>query len=67
MSFIIIIDIRRNNGHCVCLEHLDGEIAQFDSVNEALDCMKGHILEPFPFYIFDLDKGEVAFNKHKEK
>lgn len=54
MAYIIIVDMRENNNQIVAIEEGDCGLAQFDTEEDAEDCMCEHSLRVFPYEIIDM-------------
>ena len=54
MSYIIIIDMRENNGEILAIRKEEFGLEQFDTEEEAEELMKGHSLGVFPYEIIDI-------------
>ena len=61
MSWIILIDLRENNGHFVNLEDEHGNIAQFTSEEAARLAIADHPLTAYPCYAISVDEQEVSY------
>ncbi|WP_312903785.1 hypothetical protein [Stutzerimonas nitrititolerans] len=61
MSWIILIDLRENNGHFVNLEDENGNIAQFASEEAARFCIADHPLTAYPCYAISVDERDIAY------
>ncbi len=62
MSYIILVDMRENNGEIFGISKDDGwGLAQYDTEEEAEELMKEHPLNVFPYEVLDMglkDKDE---------
>lgn len=60
MSWIVLVDLRSNNGHIVTLEDENGNIAQFESEEEAQECAANNpMCGAFDSYAVSLDDQEI--------
>lgn len=58
MRWIVLVDMRRNNGHCAAIEDSNGYIAQFETLDDAAECLADHVPEgAFSCTALDLDTG----------
>jgi len=56
MSWIVLIDLRDNNGHVVALHDDNDNIAQFEDLLECQECANSHPLAmAYPCIALDLD------------
>ena len=58
MSYVIIVDMRGNNGQvCGITEDDEGQwLAQFETPEDAEKAMEGHLLAAFPHIIVDIER-----------
>lgn len=58
MSYIIIVDMRKNSGQVLGIADVEDEsaLAQFDSYEAAADFIEHDPLSVFPYRIFDVDQ-----------
>lgn len=61
MPWIILVDLRENNGHFVNIEDEHGNIAQFETEQDAREVMRDHILNAFPCYAISVDDDEISY------
>ena len=61
MSWIILVDLRENNGHFVTLEDEHGNIAQFPTKQAAKEAMRGHPLDAYPSCAISVDEDEINY------
>ena len=54
MTYIIIVDMRENNGSIVAIRNEHDDLAQYDTEEEAEELMKNHILRVFPYEVLDM-------------
>ena len=55
--YIIIVDLRENNGGVLAITDENDNIALFKNYEEASDVMSNHKLNVFPITFVDLDGG----------
>ena len=62
MSWIILVDLRENNGQVVALQDDGGNIAQFDGLIECGVCADAHpMASAYPCVALDLDTLEAEY------
>jgi len=60
MSWIILVDLRENNGHVASLQDENENIAQFDGLLDCQECANEHPLaSAYPCIALDLDTLET--------
>ena len=53
-TYVILVDLRGNNGHVVAITDDNGNVAQFPTRAAALEAMRDHILGAFPTRVVQL-------------
>lgn len=61
MPWIILVDLRENNGHFVNIEDEHGNIKQFETEQQARECIRDHSLNVFPCYAISVDDDEISY------
>ncbi len=54
MSYIIIVDMRESNGQIIAIHNDEMNLAQYDTEEEAAECIKNHPLGVFPYEMLDM-------------
>lgn len=54
MSFVIIVDMRKNCGEILAIRDDEQWLSQYDTEEEAEELMKKHPLKVFPYDIIDM-------------
>jgi len=54
MTYIIIVDMRENNGQILGIKDDDFNLVQYDTEEEAEELMAKHPLKVFPYEVLDM-------------
>ena len=63
MIYVVLVDLRENNGHAVPIEDDNGNIKQFASREEIFELEKSHpLMKAFTWMAINMDTQEVEFD-----
>lgn len=62
MSWIVMIDLRENNGHLINIVDENDNIAQYPTKKEAAEAAKrNELTEYYPAYLINVDEDDIVY------